>query len=64
MYSQDEKERISNLGGEVIFWDGAYRVNGQLAVSRAIGTLSVFVAEDGWTVQQHVTLSLFDYAND
>ncbi|EFX85505.1 hypothetical protein DAPPUDRAFT_127609 [Daphnia pulex] len=33
----DEKERISNLGGEVIFWDGAYRVNGQLAVSRAIG---------------------------
>ena len=35
--SQDEKERISNLGGEVIFWDGAYRVNGQLAVSRAIG---------------------------
>lgn len=34
---QDEKERISNLGGEVIFWDGAYRVNGQLAVSRAIG---------------------------
>ena len=34
---QDEKERISALGGEVIFWDGAYRVNGQLAVSRAIG---------------------------
>ena len=33
----DEKERISKLGGEVIFWDGAYRVNGQLAVSRAIG---------------------------
>ncbi|KAK4004606.1 hypothetical protein OUZ56_006339 [Daphnia magna] len=36
----DEKERISNLGGEVIFWDGAYRVNGQLAVSRAIGDAS------------------------
>ncbi len=38
---QDEKERISKLGGEVIFWDGAYRVNGQLAVSRAIGLFSL-----------------------
>ena len=33
---QDEKKRIENLGGAVIHW-GTWRVNGQLAVSRAIG---------------------------
>ena len=33
---QDEKSRIENLGGAVIHW-GTWRVNGQLAVSRAIG---------------------------
>ena len=33
---QDEKCRIENLGGAVIHW-GTWRVNGQLAVSRAIG---------------------------
>ena len=32
----DEKARIEGLGGTVIYW-GAWRVNGQLAVSRAIG---------------------------
>jgi len=32
----DEKKRIENLGGAVIHW-GTWRVNGQLAVSRAIG---------------------------
>ena len=35
-YSQDEKQRIEALGGTVIHW-GTWRVNGQLAVSRAIG---------------------------
>ncbi len=34
--SQDEQSRIEDLGGSVIFW-GTWRVNGQLAVSRAIG---------------------------
>ena len=33
---QDEKKRIEELGGTVIHW-GTWRVNGQLAVSRAIG---------------------------
>ena len=33
---QDEKNRIESLGGAVIHW-GTWRVNGQLAVSRAIG---------------------------
>ncbi len=32
----DEKQRIEDLGGEVVFW-GAWRVNGNLAVSRALG---------------------------
>ncbi len=32
----DEKARIESLGGSVIYW-GTWRVNGQLAVSRAIG---------------------------
>ena len=32
----DEKKRIEALGGSVIYW-GTWRVNGQLAVSRAIG---------------------------
>jgi protein phosphatase 1E len=32
----DEKTRIENLGGAVVHW-GTWRVNGQLAVSRAIG---------------------------
>ena len=33
---QDERERIEELGGLVI-WLGAWRVNGNLSVSRAIG---------------------------
>ncbi|KAM3963010.1 LOW QUALITY PROTEIN: uncharacterized protein ACR2FA_002772 [Aphomia sociella] len=33
---QDEKERIEAAGGSVMYW-GTWRVNGQLAVSRAIG---------------------------
>lgn len=35
-FLQDEKNRIEQEGGVVIFW-GTWRVNGQLAVSRAIG---------------------------
>ncbi|XP_031349973.1 uncharacterized protein LOC116175807 isoform X3 [Photinus pyralis] len=35
---EDEKQRIEELGGTIIFW-GSWRVNGQLAVSRAIGDL-------------------------
>ena len=34
---QDEKARVESLGGCVLFM-GAWRVNGNLAVSRAIGT--------------------------
>lgn len=33
---QDEQKRIEQAGGVVLFY-GAWRVNGQLAVSRAIG---------------------------
>ncbi|XP_066996161.1 protein phosphatase 1E [Anabrus simplex] len=33
---QDERQRIEDMGGCVIYW-GSWRVNGQLAVSRAIG---------------------------
>lgn len=36
-YLQAEKERINRLGGAVIMYGGLYRVNGTLAVSRAIG---------------------------
>ncbi|KAF0692072.1 hypothetical protein As57867_016730, partial [Aphanomyces stellatus] len=32
----DERERVNNMGGHVIFW-GVWRVEGILAVSRAIG---------------------------
>ncbi|XP_017770293.1 PREDICTED: protein phosphatase 1E-like [Nicrophorus vespilloides] len=35
-FRPDEKERIENEGGMIIYW-GTWRVNGQLAVSRAIG---------------------------
>lgn len=34
---QAERKRIENLGGCVMNWGGTWRVNGQLAVSRAIG---------------------------
>lgn len=34
-----ERARIEALGGVVLFWGNSYRVNGQLAVSRAIGDL-------------------------
>lgn len=34
---QDEKKRIEELGGCVV-WFGVWRVNGSLSVSRAIGT--------------------------
>ncbi|XP_044486005.1 probable protein phosphatase 2C 51 isoform X2 [Mangifera indica] len=36
----DEKFRVEAAGGYVLEWDGVPRVNGQLAVSRAIGDLS------------------------
>lgn len=39
---QDERDRIEKSGGTVMFW-GTWRVNGQLAVSRAIGKSSVFI---------------------
>ena len=34
---EDECQRIESLGGFVVNVDGLYRINGQLAVSRAIG---------------------------
>lgn len=40
--SQDEKERITAGGGTVMYW-GTWRVNGQLAVSRAIGKCQYLV---------------------
>ncbi|KAJ8899368.1 hypothetical protein K2173_018342 [Erythroxylum novogranatense] len=36
----DEKFRVENAGGYVLEWGGVARVNGQLAVSRAIGDVS------------------------
>ncbi|XP_059593788.1 uncharacterized protein LOC100263200 isoform X1 [Vitis vinifera] len=36
----DEKSRVESAGGYVYEWGGVARVNGQLAVSRAIGDLS------------------------
>ncbi|KAI5632737.1 protein phosphatase 2C domain-containing protein [Phthorimaea operculella] len=35
-HRQDERDRIEQSGGTVMYW-GTWRVNGQLAVSRAIG---------------------------
>jgi serine/threonine protein phosphatase PrpC len=32
-----ERKRIEDLGGVVLYWSNSYRVNGSLAVSRAIG---------------------------
>lgn len=34
---ESERKRIEKLGGIVLFWGDSYRVNGALAVSRAIG---------------------------
>lgn len=34
---ENERKRIEKLGGVVMFWGDSYRVNGVLAVSRAIG---------------------------
>lgn len=36
----DERKRIEALGGVVLFWGNSYRVNGALAVSRAIGDMA------------------------
>lgn len=35
----DERSRVETAGGYVLEWGGVPRVNGQLAVSRAIGDL-------------------------
>ena len=35
----DERARIEALGGSIMHW-GTWRVNGQLAVSRAIGEMT------------------------
>jgi hypothetical protein len=43
---QDERDRIEGMGGAVLYW-GAWRVNGQLAVSRAIGELSPITYRTG-----------------
>jgi serine/threonine protein phosphatase PrpC len=34
---ESERKRIEALGGVVLYWSDSYRVNGMLAVSRAIG---------------------------
>lgn len=35
----DEKSRVESAGGHITKWSGIARVNGQLAVSRAIGDI-------------------------
>lgn len=37
---ESERKRIEALGGVVLYWGNSYRVNGQLAVSRAIGDIA------------------------
>lgn len=37
---EDERSRIEAAGGYVVEWAGVARVNGQLAVTRAIGDIS------------------------
>lgn len=37
---ESERIRIEEMGGVIMNWDGSYRVNGQLAISRAIGDAS------------------------
>ncbi|KAL1373960.1 hypothetical protein pipiens_018349, partial [Culex pipiens pipiens] len=37
---ESERIRIEKMGGVIMNWDGSYRVNGQLAISRAIGDAS------------------------
>jgi serine/threonine protein phosphatase PrpC len=34
---EDERSRVEASGGYVLEWAGVYRVNGELALSRAIG---------------------------
>lgn len=34
---EDERRRVEAAGGYVLEWAGVYRVNGELALSRAIG---------------------------
>lgn len=36
----DEKLRVETAGGYVLEWGGVPRVNGELAISRAIGDVS------------------------
>lgn len=35
----DERSRVESFGGHISNWGGVARVNGQLAVSRAIGDI-------------------------
>ncbi|XP_065558565.1 uncharacterized protein LOC136026171 isoform X2 [Artemia franciscana] len=45
---EDEVKRVESLGGMVSHWDGVYRVNGMLSVSRAIGDkqMKPFISSD------------------
>lgn len=36
---EDERNRVEAAGGYVLEWAGVYRVNGELALSRAIGDI-------------------------
>eukprot|EP00794_Sanderia_malayensis_P014061 gene14062-15527_t len=58
---EDEKQRIEELGGCVV-WFGGWRVNGSLAVSRAIGDYEQkpFVSADA-DIAQHVLTDEDDY---
>lgn len=51
----DEKSRVESAGGSVYEWGGVARVNGQLAVSRAIGDPSF--KRWGLQAQEHMCMS-------
>ena len=59
-YFKDERQRIEDLGGCVV-WFGGWRVNGSLAVSRAIGDLEQkpFVSSDADIVQYRLEGSIY-----
>jgi len=55
---EEEEDRIENLGGYVVVHSGGtMRINGQLAVSRAIGDFSIqpFVSDDSYVSQTKLT---------
>ncbi|KAG6489658.1 hypothetical protein ZIOFF_050934 [Zingiber officinale] len=58
---EDERSRIEAAGGHIVEWAGVARVNGQLAVSRAIGDIGFkkygVVSTPEVTDWQHITMN-------